>query len=70
VLVVVIVVVSSVVGVFGGNSTLGKAVFIGMVGGVGGLGGKERLKRFSPFNHSSKSALNPYRNIVKISNKS
>jgi hypothetical protein len=40
-----------------------------MVGSVGGLGGKKRLERFSPFNHSSKSALNPYRNIVKISNK-
>jgi hypothetical protein len=41
-----------------------------MVGGVGGLGGKERLERSSPFNYSSKSVLNPYRNIVKISNKS
>jgi hypothetical protein len=40
-----------------------------MVGDVGGLEGKERLERSSPFNHSSKSALNPYKNIVKISNK-
>jgi hypothetical protein len=40
-----------------------------MVGGVGGLENKERLERFSPFNYSLKSALNLYRNIVKISNK-
>jgi hypothetical protein len=59
VLVVVVVVVSSTVrGVCGENSTLGRGVFILVRGGVGGLGGNERLERSSPFNYSSKSSLN------------
>jgi hypothetical protein len=55
---VVVVVGSSVEGVCGGNSTLGREVFILVRGGVEKLGGKERLKRFSLFNYSSKSSLN------------
>jgi hypothetical protein len=70
VLVVVVVVVGFIVGgVCGGNSTLGRGVFILVRGGIGGLGDKERLERSSPFNHSSKSSLNSCWNIVRISNK-
>jgi hypothetical protein len=58
VLVVVVVVDSTVRGVCGGNSTLGRGVFILVRGGVGGLRGNERLEKSSPFNHSSKSSLN------------
>jgi hypothetical protein len=58
VLVVVVVVGSTVGDVCGGNSTLGRGVFIFVRGGIGGLRGKERLERSSPFNHSLKSSLN------------
>jgi hypothetical protein len=55
---VVVVVSSSVEGVYSENSTLSRRVFIFVRGGIGGLEGKERLERSSLFNHSLKSSLN------------